>query len=401
MIKIHPQIEQEFTCPVCGQELEAKKTVWQGIHVCAETMCEDCHITFYQDLKVGHSISKPCSVSINDFELFCAEDPKGWYAKPLRDSLKNPNHKQIEFKKKIYVKHDKVILLNCIDDLYGHSLLKLLNAERHLKDNPDYGLVVIVPKFLEWMIPKGIAEKWVFNISLKEGKDFFIDFNNTIQKEMKRFSEIYVSKAFSHPKDFDITNFTGIEKHDFQKDNFRITFIWREDRCWINSLLFQKAANKLNVAILKNILLTWQKRKVIIVFSKIRIRFPDARFTVAGFGNNKKFPKWIDNQIVSNFSTDSEKRLCQIYSESRVVLGVHGSNMLLPSAHAGMTIDLMPDDRWGNFAQEILYQEDDVRMGSYRYRYVPIDQNVNTVQKMVAHMILNIDDFIKNMIVYI
>jgi len=47
---------------------------------------------------------------------------------------------------------------------------------------------------------------------------------------------------------------------------------------------------------------------------------------------------------------------------------VHGSNMLLPSAHAGMTIDLMPDDRWGNFAQDISYQEDDVRMGSYRYR---------------------------------
>ena len=255
-----------------------------------------------------------------------------------------------------------------------------------------------MPKFLEWMLPKGIAEKWVFDIPLKEGQEFFTDFNNTIQKEMKRFSEIHISKAFSHPKDFDITNFTGIEKHNFQKDDFRITFIWREDRCWMNSSLFQKAINKLSVAILKNILLTWQKRKMIKVFSELRKRFPDARFTVAGFGNHKKFPKWIDNQIVYNFSTDTEKRLCQIYSESRVVLGVHGSNMLLPSAHAGMTVDLMPDDRWGNFAQEILYQENDVRMGSYRYRYVPINQKPNHLHKIVVHMILDREHFIENMI---
>jgi len=398
MIQIHPRIEQKFTCPICEQEIEANKTVWQGIHVGVESECKNCQRTFYQDLKVGHSLHAPCSVDLHNFELFGPESSTDWYGIPLQKSLKNPNDSHIEFKKEIYANHDRIIILNCIDYLYGHSLLKLLNAERHLKDNPEYGLVVIVPKFLEWMLPKGIAEKWVFDIPLKEGQEFFIDFNNVIQKEMKRFSEIHVSKAFSHPKDFDITNFTGIEKHDFQREDFRITFIWREDRCWVNSSLFQKAVNKLNVAILKNILLTWQKRKMIKVFSELRKRFPDVRFTVAGFGNHKKFPKWVDNQIVYTFSTDTEKKLCQIYSESRVVLGVHGSNMLLPSAHAGMTVDLMPDDRWGNFAQEILYQESDIRMGSYRYRYVPINQKPNHLHKIVAHMILDREHFIENMI---
>lgn len=397
MIQIHPHIEQKFTCPVCEQEIEENKTVWQGIHVGVESECKNCQRTFYQDLKVGQSMYTPYSVDIHNFELFGPDGSKDWYGIPLQKSLKNPNNKNVEFKKEICVSHDKVIILNCMDYLYGHSLLKLLNAEGHLKDNPEYGLVVIVPKFLEWMLPKGIAEKWVFDIPLKEGQEFFINFNNTIQKEMRRFSEVYVSKAFSHPKDFNITNFTGIEKHNFQKDDFRITFIWREDRFWMNSFLLQKAVNKLNVAILKNILLTWQKRKMIKVFSELRKRFPDARFTVAGFGNHKKFPKWIDNQIVYNFSTDTEKRLCQIYSESRVVLGVHGSNMLLPSAHAGMTIDLMPDDRWGNFAQDVLYQENDVRMGSYRYRYVPINQKPNHLHKIVVHMILDREHFIENM----
>lgn len=99
-----------------------------------------------------------------------------------------------------------------------------------------------------------------------------------------------------------------------------------------------------------------------------------------------------------NFSTDTEKTLCKINSESRVVLGVHGSNMLLPSAHAGMTIDLMPDDRWGNFAQDVLYQENDVRMSSYRYRYVPINQKPNHLHKIVIPMVLHQNNFVKFMI---
>ena len=393
MIEIHPRIEQKFTCPICEQEIEANKTVWQGIHAGVESECKDCQRTFYQDLKVGQSMYTPYSIDMDNFELFGQESSEDWYGTPLQKSLKNPNDSHIEFKKEIYANHDRIIILNCIDYLYGHSLLKLLNAERHLSNNSEYGLVVIVPKFLEWMLPKGIAEKWVFDIPLKEGQEFFTDFNNTIQKEMKRFSEIHISKAFSHPKDFDITNFTGIEKHNFQKDDFRITFIWREDRCWMNSSLFQKAVNKLNVAIPKNILLTWQKRKMVKVFSELRKRFPDAGFTVAGFGNYKKFPKWVDNQVVYNFNADTEKRLCQIYSESRVVLGVHGSNMLLPSAHAGMTIDLMPDDRWGNFAQEILYQEINNRLSSYKYRYLPLDINRNVLINIIECVINNFENF--------
>jgi len=36
--------------------------------------------------------------------------------------------------------------------------------------------------------------------------------------------------------------------------------------------------------------------------------------------------------------------------------------MLLPSAHAGMTVSLMPSKRWGNFAEDILFTEKDVRL---------------------------------------
>lgn len=397
MIQIYPNIEQKFTCPICNNETDAIKILWQGIHAGAETKCKKCQKVFYQDFNVGHSISKPCSVDLDNFEFFCTEDPKGWYAKPLRDSLQSQNNKKIEFKKEVYADYEKVVILNCIDYLYGHSLLKLLNAERHIKSNTDIGLIVIVPKFLEWMVPEGIAEKWVFNISLKEGQECFTEFNNAIQDEVKRFSEIYVSKTFPHPGDFDISNFTGVVKHNFQEEDFRITFVWRDDRFWISNLLFEKGTNKSDIKILKNIVLMWQKRKIIKLFTRLKKKFPYAKYTVVGIGMPENFPAWIDNKTVQKIDADQEKNLCHIYSESRVIIGVHGSNMLLPSAHAGMVIDLMPDDRWGNFAQDILYQEKDFRISSFRYRYLPININVDTIQIVITSMLVNRDTFIKNM----
>lgn len=400
MIKIHPQIEQKFTCPVCGQELEAKKTVWQGIHVCAETMCKDCQRTFYQDLKVGQSMYSPYSVDLQNFELFGSEGSKGWYGTPFQKSITNPDNRNIEFNTEIYEIHSKVIILNCIDYLYGHSLLKLLNAERHLKNNPEYGLIIIAPKFLEWMLPKGIAEKWIVDIPLKRGQHFFVALNEAIQKELERYSEVHVSKAYSHPNDFNITNFTGVNHHDFLKSDFRITFIWREDRLWINSSFLNKVLNKVDLAILNIIFLTWQRRKVVKVFSNIKKVHPNATFTVTGFGKYKRFPKWIDYQIVNNFNATKEKELCQIYADSRVVIGVHGSNMLLPSAHAGMTLNLMPSGRWGNITQDVLYQETDVRMSSYRYRYIPISQSTDCIRKLVKNMLLHREGYVKYMILH-
>lgn len=398
-MQIYPNIEQNFFCPICNQETTVKKNVWQGIHVGVKSRCKKCQKEYYQDLNVGHSTYTPYSVDLDTFQLFGSDSSIDWYGTPLQKSLQNPNRNKISFEKEVFEKKDEVIILNCIDYLYGHSLLKLLNAERHLQSKNQHGLIVIVPKFLEWMLPEGIAEKWVFDISLKEGQDFFIDFDNVINKELERFSKIYISKAFSHPKNFDITNFTGVKKHNFKDEKFRITFIWREDRLWINNSLLQKSVNKFNIKIIRYLLLAKQKRKLLKVFLRLREVFPNAEYTVAGFGKYNNFPKWIDNQIVNVFNENIERKLCQIYSESRLILGVHGSNMLLPSAHAGMTVDLMPEDRWGNFAQDILYQEKDVRMSSYRYRYIPINQKPTFIHNMISHMIKDKEHFVENMII--
>jgi len=67
----------------------------------------------------------------------------------------------------------------------------------------------------------------------------------------------------------------------------------------------------------------------------------------------------------------SEREWCERYAASHVAVGVHGSNMLLPSAHAGAVVELLGAERWGNFAQGILFRDaGDCRETFFRYRFV-------------------------------
>jgi hypothetical protein len=179
----------------------------------------------------------------------------------------------------------------------------------------------------------------------------------------------------------DISSFTGVSKHDFNKTEHRISFIWREDRIW-SSNKYSTIMIK-NSKLLKYALLIQQNLKIRRFFNLLRRTFQNTIFTVAGFGKSTKFPSWIDDLRVDRYDEDSERQLCISYSESRLVVGIHGSNMLLPTAHAGMAIDLMPMDRWGNFSQDVIFSPAlDVRLASYRFRYLP----VNIKLDLLAHI---------------
>ena len=397
MIQIKPEIQYQSSCPYCGSVLIPGKVLWQGIHICVVSNCHHCHAEIIEDLKVGHAMYMPYQVDLRKNALFGDDESKYWFGMPLLKSLQNPRTDlDIEFKIVKFRESKKAIILNCIDFLYGHALLKLLNAESHLKNNSDFGLVLLIPTFLYWMIPKGVAEVWTVNIPLSKAQYYYPILDEKIKMECERFDSIYISVAHSHPKDFNITNFTEIDKHDFNREDFRITFIWREDRLWCRNMFWVRFAHRINFIWP---LFLWQNLTVLHLFSLLRLTFPKAIFTVAGLGMATRFPSWIDDQRVNCFDEDKERQVCKIYSESRLVIGVHGSNMLLPSAHAGMTIVLMPVDRWGNFAQDVLYQEHNNRLSSYRYRYLPLNISVKLLA-CIASLQINGYPYFKKQMMY-
>jgi hypothetical protein len=390
MIKIKPIIEFDVECPVCKVKTTADNLVWQGIHSCVTSTCPECKRKLFSDLPIGQASMTPYTVCPKKREIFGEIGPaKKWFAKPLLKSLRKPKKSQVKVKITILKKYKKVIIVNCLDYLYGHCLLKLLNVDRHFKQK-GIGVVVIIPPFLRWMVPKQVAEIWQVSLPLTEMLNYFPSLDQQISKQLSRFSQVYLSKSYSHPFDFSISTFTNQKIHEHNTSNFRISFIWREDRPWNDHLYASVLARKTN---LLRPFISHQRKKVISLFKKIRKQIPQAELTVVGLGTSGKFPEWINDQRVAKFTPTIEKKLVKIYAESRVVLGVHGSNLLLPSAHAGGAISLIPDDRLGNFAQDILYQQpvpnSDPRLYAFFYRYLPISASIESLAKQVTSMVLS------------
>jgi hypothetical protein len=389
MIEIKPNIQHESHCPYSGKPLKPIEVLWQGTHVCvvSESPAGDKII---EELRIGHAAKTPYQIDLAKKATFSGDKyAEELLAQPLLKSLQNPRSEQLEITREIFKTCKRVIILNCIDYLYGHSLLKLLNAQRHLESHPDLGLIVIVQKFLRWMVPEGVAEVWTVPVSLKNGQDYYPSFAEFVGRECERFDEIHVSEAYSHPSRFDISKFTGVPKHNFDgRQPIKITFVWREDRLLVNNFLF-RVLRKLQLIDIALAIQNWKVRQLL---DRIRSKLPEAQFAVAGLGTKTKFPKWIEDCRVDKFNEQTEKATCQVYSESRLVIGLHGSNMLLPSGLAGMTIDLI-ETRWGNFAQDVLYQETNPRLASFRYRYLPSQVSIGILANIAAQTIETRSDF--------
>lgn len=391
-IQIKPRLDAEADCHGCGTRIHAGSVLWQGIHVCARFECSACGTAFIEDLSVGHAISAQVRVDLATGAMTGHDRSRDWFGEPLRSSLQQPDNSPIGFEVEIRKAATRVVVLNCIDFLYGHSLLKLLNATHHLRNRgPD--LVVLVPSFLRWLVPEGVAEVWTVDLPLARAQRYFPDLQRRMDKEFERFEQVEVSRAFSHPSDFRLEDFTRVPRHDFSAKDYRVTFVWRADRLWLPENLWTRIARRVR---LHSLMLVMQRLKIRILLGRVRRVIPRARLTVAGLGRQGNFPSWIEDSRVDRLGdTQAERAHCRIYSESRVVIGVHGSNLLLPSGHAGMCIDLMPAARWSNLAQDILLSPEDFsgdqRVSAYRYRFVPISMSPREVADMMVSMIRSFD----------
>jgi hypothetical protein len=177
-------------------------------------------------------------------------------------------------------------------------------------------------------------------------------------------------------------------------DRPTITFIWRDDRIWCgtraeNIMKFLKKIGR-RVGLFQNMTFM-QKRRVIGLANAIKRDFPGMDFAVAGIGSPGGLPEWITDLRTMKIDGETERRWCERYAKSHVVIGVHGSNMLLPSAHAGTVIELLPFDRWGNMLQDLLFRDIDGREMLYLYRLIPCSASPGEVAGS-AMSLLNIHD---------
>ncbi len=403
MIRLKPVLETISTaCPYCGTTLDERGFLIPGMRNLADYYCLRCGGGYYGDLPSGQGLFTPILLDRKTGAVF-DNDNAAWFSGWLADSYKQRNDKPLGFEERKFSDiKEKVILLNCLDTLYGHSLLKLLNAQYYLDFLPDFSLIVIVPPFLEWLLPEGVAEAWIVDLPLRRGTEWNDWLAGEIARRLEAFSEVFLSVAFSHPHpaDFDIERFTrvapfALEKFGESPKNPVITLIWREDRLWESENTIKAA----DFAKLKRLFgsienrIVGQTRKIIDFAECLRKEFPELDFAVAGLGKTGEFPSWITDLRLTELNPEAERRWCARYAASHTVVGVHGSNMLLPSAHAGSVIELLGAERQGNFLQDILFRGDgDARETLFRYRFVPPSTAPEVLARMVSDL-LRYEDF--------
>nr|MBA2620029.1 hypothetical protein [Acidobacteriota bacterium] len=224
---------------------------------------------------------------------------------------------------------------------------------------------------------------------------------NEIGARLESFREVFLSVAFSHPhsEDFDIERFTRVapfplENFGKKRNNPVITFIWREDRLWetagdLHAGRVAKIKRRFGVAQKRT---DMQARKVVELAERLRGEFPALDFAVAGLGEAGGLPVWISDLRLTKIDEKNERAWCERYAASHIVVGVHGSNMLLPSAHAGGVIELIGEDRAGNFLQDILFRTTDAREMFFRYRFAPQSSTPEDLTRLASTM-LRYEDF--------
>ncbi len=364
---------------------EAEELIFQGTY----TFVREKGADIYQTLPTGHCQRFPVRFDKNEI-ISCDADSRVWLADPLHEAfISDGIEVDIEIQK--VEEATEVIIINCLDYAYGHSLLKLCNLHRHNKSNPELKAVLIVPQSLAHLNPPGVAEKWIVKTSQSSLRMRLINFDSFVKEQLARFSEIYISMT---PTDLDLSNLDveslfGVKQfgfNRFKETPYQVAFVLREDRLWLTSGWLNwlyLVERKLGLKLLLNYLVRVQAsnyRKLARILSR---QMPDIKIVITGIGKYASFGNLPDKRSAHPISEEREGEWLQVYANSHIVIGVHGSNMMLPSLLAGACISLLPDFKIPNFAEDQItrYTED------YRQAYFQRSISTRNTPRQVAEHI--------------
>ena len=234
MISLHPLPDfQEHVCPRCHDVLQVTGWYMPGMRMLATLECPTCNRHYFGDLPSGHGLFYPALLDAETGEVF--RDIDTWFSQSLAQSYSARHATPVDFKVETLRAVENPVLLNCLDSYYGHSLEKLLNAQHYIQSGVD--LIVIVPEFLRWLVPQGVAEIWTVSLPLRQGNQWNDWLAEQFHAHIDAFNQCQLAIAFPEldPQDYGIENFTRVKPFPIDQWKDRspvITYIWREDRLW-------------------------------------------------------------------------------------------------------------------------------------------------------------------------
>lgn len=333
-------------CPADGASIEVGKIHYPGVRVVLEGRCRSCEHRLLQDLPAGYGLLYPATLDLDTGRVWGR-----WFPDLLIDGWAKPDRSSVGLEIRGSASGEAVVFLPALDFVYGHALMALLNAQRHLDDGNR--VVVLVPRSLAHLVPGEVAETWIFDEPLSRLRGWLTDLSRRLNDELSRFTSVVLSPAFPrpHPSTWDIARFTGPVAAT-QPGTPSVVFVSRTDRLWDGDR-------------------DRQARRFADVFGAIKTRFPRAQGSVVGVGPamNATVAGLRDLQREAP-SVEDERSWLSVAAGADLVVGVHGSNMLLPSALGAATIELLPEDRFSNYGDATLLTQRDPVRALFRHRVV-------------------------------
>ena len=133
---------------------------------------------------------------------------------------------------------------------------------------------------------------------------------------------------------------------------------------------------------------------------RMRVRHPEAEFIAFGMGRPGGLPEYVEDLRTPD-PIREELPWLDDYRSCRVIVGVHGANLLLPSLLAGAVVDLLPAFKLLNINQDLIIPHEEVsepKLSLFRYRIVPEECSSDSVAAIALSVIDHAAGHYRNMI---
>lgn len=256
-----------------------------------------------------------------------------------------------KYKKQNYISLDKItfpiisqtskqksIIVNLIDNCYGHSFLKLLNLfEIYRLYKNEYDIFVICPVALQHFVPNDKFKVINLKLGFNEAMNCY-DFEPIVSWVKSQYQDVdYVTldTYYCNQTPEALNSFFGFLPKDYVVQKQYITFYYRADyfRTW--------AGGK-------------QHKRIIDFFNQLQSYFPTTQFVIAGDLDNTVFPDTIKDVRTNAFGKEVDLLYNSYFANSHIVIGLIGSNMLQPSMLCDFTVHLTPKNKITIIAEEML-----------------------------------------------
>lgn len=368
-------------CMDCqGERVNLLNVFFQGVHTLVDCVCASCNSEFYATLPIGASATFTVAFAKDGSRSTYHSRAKLWHAEPLIKSMIEPTQSEgAKIQVQRFSKRKNIVLLNCLDPCFGHSLYRVFHILHLKRSYTELGIVAIITPNFEWLVRDHVAELWIVDQPANRLNDCVPGLDYFVKSQLPRFEKVSLSRAsFSNPHGsinlYDIIPSQPFPLYRYALLPFRIVFVLREDRFWLRSKILNFiffASVKFKMKKLARPLLAWRQNQLYArVAKRIKKQCPQVELYAVGLGKAGKLNPNMQDHRLQTMTEQDELRWLRLYAQSQLVIGVHGSNMILPTSLSAGFIEILPRYKIDHLAEDTALVHPPIKLQGYLGRYL-------------------------------